>query len=158
MGDGNSAAQYALFLAELCEKVFMLTLFDKLFCDKELVDRIIANDKIEWATNVTVTDVLGDNERGKGVSYQDADGAITYADCEAVFVAIGQQPNNEQFGNIVKLDNKGYIIAGEDCKTSCEGVFVAGDCRTKFVRQCATAVGDGAIAGFSAAQYVDKLK
>ena len=158
VGDGNSAAQYALFLAELCDKVYMLTLLDRLFCDKELVDRIVANDKIEWATNVTVTDVLGDDEHVKGVSYKDVDGAITYVDCEAVFVAIGQQPSNERFAGVVKLDSKGYILAGEDCKTSCEGIFAAGDCRTKLVRQCATAVGDGAIAGFSAALYADKVK
>lgn len=158
VGDGNSAAQYALFLAELCSKVYMLTLLDKLFCDKELVDRIVANEKIEWATNVTVKDVLGDDERVKGVSYQDVDGAITYVDADAVFVAIGQQPDNEKFANVIKLDNRGYIIAGEDCKTSCEGIYAAGDCRTKLVRQCATAVGDGAIAGFSAALYADKVK
>ena len=157
VGDGNSAAQYALFLAEMCSKVYLLTLLDRLFCDKELVDRIVANDKIEWTTNVTVKDIVGD-EHVKGVSYQDMDGAITYADCDAVFVAIGQEPCNQQFSNLVKLDNKGYIVAGEDCKTSCEGVFAAGDCRTKLVRQCATAVGDGATAGFYAAMYADKVK
>lgn len=158
VGDGNSAAQYALFLAELCDKVYMLTLLDRLFCDKELVDRIVANDKIEWNTNVSVQEVLGDGEHVKGVSFKDVDGAITYADCEAVFVAIGQRPDNERFANVVKLDRNGYVIAGEDCKTSCEGIFAAGDCRTKLVRQCATAVGDGAIAGFSASLYSDKVK
>lgn len=158
VGDGNSAAQYALFLAELCGKVYMLTLLDKLFCDKELVDRIVANDKIEWSTNVALTDVLGDDKQVKGVAYKDMDGAITYVDVDAVFVAIGQQPANERFSNVVKLDSKGYIVAGEDCKTSCEGIFAAGDCRTKLVRQCATAVGDGAIAGFSASLYADKVQ
>ena len=92
------------------------------------------------------------------MAYKDLDGAITYVDVEAVFVAIGQQPANDRFANVVKLDNRGYIVAGEDCKTSCEGVFAAGDCRTKLVRQCSTAVGAGAIAGFSAALYADKVK
>ncbi len=157
VGDGNSAAQYALFLAELCNKVYMLTMLDKLFCDKELTDRIVNNDKIEWTTDVTVTDVVGD-DKVKGVAYKDTDGAITYVDVDAVFVAIGQQPHNEIFANVVKLDKRGYILAGEDCKTSCEGIFAAGDCRTKLVRQCTTAVGDGAVAGFSAALYADKVK
>lgn len=157
VGDGNSAAQYALFLAEMCSKVHLLTLLDKLFCDKELVDRIVANDKIEWSTDVAVKDIVGDDVV-KGVSYQDTDGAITYVDCDAVFVAIGQEPNNGRFSQLVKLDDKGYIVAGEDCKTSCEGVFAAGDCRTKKVRQCATAVGDGAVAGFSASLYADTAK
>ena len=136
VGDGNSAAQYALFLAELCGKVYMLTLLDKLFCDKELVDRIVANDKIEWNTNVSVQEVLGDGQHVKGVSFKDVDGAVPSADSS----------------------RHGYITAGEDCKTSCEGIFAAGDCRTKLVRQCATAVGDGAIAGFSASLYADKVK
>ncbi|MCH5160031.1 MAG: FAD-dependent oxidoreductase [Clostridiales bacterium] len=157
VGDGNSAAQYALYLAEICSEVQLLTMFNRLFCDKELVDRIVANNKIIWTKNVTVTEVLGE-EKVEGVVYRDSDGAITYADTEAVFVAIGQEPHNEQFAELIKLDEKGYVIAGEDCKTSCEGIFVAGDCRTKSMRQCATAVSDGAIAGFSAAMYVDKIK
>lgn len=157
VGDGNSAAQYALYLAEICGKVHLLTLFDKLFCDKELTDRIVANAKIEWEKNVTVTDILG-SDKVEGVSYKDEYGGITFLDVSAVFVAIGQEPHNERFADLVTLDERGYIVAGEDCKTSCEGIFAAGDCRTKKVRQCATAVGDGAVAGFSAAMYADKLK
>ena len=157
VGDGNSAAQYVLYLAEICSEVQLLTLFDRLFCDKELVDRIVSSDKITWTKNVAVTEILGD-DKVEGVVFRDVDGAITYSDTDAVFVAIGQEPHNEQFANLVKLDDKGYVIAGEDCATSCEGIFVAGDCRTKSIRQCATAVSDGAIAGFNASMYVDKLK
>ena len=157
VGDGNSAAQYALYLADICSEVSLLTMFNKLFCDKELVDRIVANDKIVWTKNVTVTEVLG-QDKVEGVVYRDSDGAITYADTDAVFVAIGQEPHNEQFAQLIKLDERGYVIAGEDCKTTCEGIFVAGDCRTKSMRQCATAISDGAIAGFSAAMFVDKTK
>ena len=156
VGDGNSAAQFALYLSEICSEVHLLTMFDKLFCDRELTQRIVANDKITWVQNVTVSEVLGES-KVDGVVYRDNDGSITYLDLDAVFVAIGQVPNNEDFANIVQLDDRGYIVAGEDCKTSCEGVFVAGDCRTKKVRQCTTAVGDGAVAGFSAASYVDAL-
>ena len=156
VGDGNSAAQYALYLAEMCGEVHLLTMFDRLFCDKELVDRIVANDKITWTQNVSVTEILGE-DKVEGVVCRDDDGAITYLDVQAVFVAIGQEPHNEQFANLVQLDAKGYVVAGEDCRTSCEGIFVAGDCRTKSVRQCATAVGDGATAGFSAAMYIDRI-
>lgn len=157
VGDGNSAAQYALYLAEICNTVQLLTLFDKLFCDNELTQRIVANEKIRWEKNVSVCEILGENSV-QGVAYKDADGAITYQDADAVFVAIGQQPHNQDFANLVALDEKGYIVAGEDCKTSCPGVFVAGDARTKNVRQCTTAVGDGAVAGFSAAMFVDNAK
>ena len=157
VGDGNSAAQYALYLAEVCGEVQLLTLFDRLFCDNELVERIKASNKIVWTKNVTVSEIVGEG-KVQGVAFKDADGAITYEDCDAVFVAIGQEPHNESFKHLVALDERGYVVAGEDCATSCQGIFAAGDCRTKKVRQCTTAVGDGAVAGFSAAMYVDKLK
>lgn len=157
VGDGNSAAQYALYLADICSEVQLLTLFDRLFCDDELVQRILRSNKIVWTKRVTVCDVVGD-DKVQGVAYKDEDGAITYLDTDAVFVAIGQEPHNEGFRELVTLDERGYIIAAEDCKTSCAGVFAAGDCRTKKVRQCTTAVGDGAVAGFSAALFVDGLK
>ncbi|MCH5151879.1 MAG: FAD-dependent oxidoreductase [Clostridiales bacterium] len=157
VGDGFTAAQYALYLSEICSQVHLLTLFDKLFCDKELTDRILANSTIEWTPNVTLTDILGD-DKVEGVVLRDSDGAVTYLDLDAVFVAIGQEPHNGDFANLVKLDEKGYIVAGEDCRTSCQGVFVAGDCRTKSIRQCATAVGDGAVAGIAATSYIDSVK
>lgn len=157
VGDGNSAAQYALYLSETCGYVYLLTMFDKLFCDKELTDRIISCDKIEWIKNVSVNAIIGESKT-EGISCKDEIGAITYLDVSAVFVAIGQDPHNDAFSHLVDLDERGYVIAGEDCKTSCEGVFAAGDCRTKKMRQCATAVGDGAVAGFSASMYVDSLK
>lgn len=156
VGDGNSAVQYALYLATICSQVTLLTWSNKLFCDGELAQRLKTNDKIEWVQNATVKQIVGDS-CVTGVAYADEIGAITYHDCDAVFVAIGQLPHNETFADVVALDDRGYIVAGEDCKTTCPGIFVAGDCRTKAIRQCATAVGDGAVAGFSASMYVDKL-
>lgn len=75
-------------------------------------------------------------------------------DAEAIFVAIGRVPNTEVFKGLVEMDGDGYIVAGEDCKTSRLGVFVAGDCRTKTTRQLVTAAGDGAIAAMNAVQYL----
>ena len=108
VGDGNSAAQYALYLAEICPKVHLLTMFDRLFCDKELTDRIVANDKIEWIRNVSVFDILGDEEVS-GVAFRDNDGAVTYLDTSALFVAIGQVPNNQPFADIVTLDGRASL-------------------------------------------------
>ncbi len=156
VGDGNSAVQYALYLATICSKVTLLTWSNKLFCDGELQQRLKTNDKIEWITNATINQIVGD-DKVTGVAYVDDIGAITYHDCDAVFVAIGQLPHNENFANLVTLDERGYIVANEDCTTACLGIFVAGDCRTKTIRQCATAVGDGAVAGFLASTYVDRL-
>ena len=72
-----------------------------------------------------------------------------------LFIAVGQVPDNAAFANLVDLDEKGYIIAGEDLKTRTEGVFAAGDCRTKEVRQLTTAASDGAIAALAAGKYID---
>lgn len=157
VGDGNTAAQYALYLADICSEVSLLTLTERLFCDDELAKRIAASEKIDWVRGVSVRDIVGD-DKVQAVVYADADGAITYLDTDAVFIAIGQQPHNGAFAELVKLDEQGYIVAGEDCKTSAEGVFVAGDCRTKSVRQCTTAVADGAVAGLAAAAWADKIK
>lgn len=153
VGDGNSAVQYALYLSGVCSQVTLVTLFDRLFCDKELEQKLLHSD-IDWMQGARVTEIVGD-DCVNGLVCRDDDGAITYLDCDAVFVAIGQEPHNEPFTDLVKTDERGYIVAGEDCKTSCEGIFAAGDCRTKFVRQCATAVGDGAIAGTNAVNFVE---
>ena len=157
VGDGNSAAQYALYLADICSEVRLLTLFDRLFCDKELTDRIVADKRIEWIRNVSVCDILGE-DKVQGIAFRDNDGAVTYMDTDAVFVAIGQVPNNQPFAELVNLDAKGYITTDDNCATDCPGIFAAGDCRTKLVRQCTTAVGDGAVAGFAAIMYLDKRK
>lgn len=157
VGDGNSAVQYALYLAEICSEVTLVTLFEKLFCDKELEQKLLSTQKVGWVQGAAVTEIVGD-ERVRGLVCRSDDGAVTYIDCDAVFVAIGQEPHNEAFAELVRLDDKGYVVAGEDCKTSCAGVFAAGDCRTKTVRQCVTAVGDGAVAGLAAATYIDLLK
>ena len=92
VGDGNSAAQYALYLAEICNQVHLLTLFDRLFCDSTLTQRIVAKKNIVWVKNVSVCDIVGD-EKVQGVAYRDNDGAITYADTDAVF---GDRPPASQ--------------------------------------------------------------
>ena len=109
-------------------------------------------DKVQWIKSVSVTALEGTDELS---AIRFSDGSTLPVD--ALFVAIGQQPHNEAFAGLVKLDEQGYVVAGEDCATSCEGVFAAGDCRTKKVRQCATAVGDGATAAVNACAYIDSL-
>ena len=130
IGDANTALQYSLLLSSYCKKVYIYTLFDKFFGDKAHV---------------------------KAIEYKDADGNIKTHEIPAVFVAIGQVPDNKAFENVVDLDNMGYIIADETCKTKTEGVYVAGDCRTKTVRQVATAISDGAVAATNACLYIESL-
>lgn len=157
IGDANTALQYTLLLSSYCKKVYVYTLFDKFFGDANLVKAMKAKDNVEVRPNTSVTDFIGDTEL-KAVEYKDKDGNIFYHEIPAVFVAIGQIPDNKAFSNLVDLDKDGYIISDENCKTKTEGLFVAGDCRTKPVRQVATAVSDGAVAATNASIYLESLE
>lgn len=156
IGDANTALQYSLLLSSYCKKVYIYTLFDKFFGDKAHVKALLAKDNVEWRPNTSVIDFIGEDEL-QAIEYKDKDGNILRHEIPAVFVAIGQVPDNKAFENLVDLDQMGYIIADETCKTKTEGLYVAGDCRTKTVRQVATAVGDGAVAATNACLYVESL-
>ena len=156
IGDANSALQYALLLSGYCKKVYMYTLFDKFFGDASLVKAVRAKENIEIRPNTNVVDFIGDGEL-EGIEYTDKDGNLCRHEIPAVFVAIGQEPDNAAFANVADLDGAGYILADETCKTKTEGVFVAGDCRTKAVRQVSTAIADGAVAATNASLYLENL-
>ncbi|MBR2498906.1 MAG: FAD-dependent oxidoreductase [Clostridia bacterium] len=156
IGDANTALQYSLLLSSYCKKVYVYTLFDKFFGDKSLVKALHAKENIEWRPNTSVVDFIGEDSL-TAIEYKDADGEIKRHELPAVFVAIGQIPDNKAFENLVDIDKMGYIIADESCKTKTEGLFVAGDCRTKAVRQVSTAIGDGAIAATNASIYLESL-
>jgi len=156
IGDGNTALQYAILLSSYCKKVYVYTLFDKFFGDDSLVKTLRGKDNVEVRPNTSVTDFIGENEL-TSVEYKDKDGNVCYHEIPAVFVAIGQIPDNKAFLPLVDLDKDGYIISDETCKTKTDGLFVAGDCRTKPVRQVATAVADGAVAATNASIYIESL-
>lgn len=157
VGDGNSAMQYALLLAGFCHKVRMVTMFDKFFGEKSLEDAIRANKKIEIIPNATASKLIGDIKLEK-VEFTKSNGEKFILDTPALFVAIGQVSDNDMFKEYVDLDKAGYIKADETCTTKTPGLFVAGDCRAKKIRQVATAIGDGAVAGSQAVNYVNSLK
>ena len=157
IGDANTALQYALLLSGICKKVYIYTLFDKFFADKSLVDAMFKKDNIEWRPNTSVVDYLGEDEL-TAIVYKDANGEEKVHEIPAVFVAIGQVPDNKAFSNLVDIDKNGYIISDETCKTRTEGVYVAGDCRTKAVRQVVTAVADGGVAATNACVYIESLE
>lgn len=156
VGDANTALQYALLLSSYCKKVYVYTLFDKFFGDKAHVKALLAKDNVEWRPNTSVIDYIGEDEL-TAIEYKSADGSILRHEIPAVFIAIGQVPDNKAFENVVDLDKMGYIIADETCKTKTDGLFVAGDCRTKAVRQVSTAIGDGAVAATNACLYIESL-
>ena len=157
VGDANTALQYALLLSGYCKKVYMYTLFDKFFGDANLVKAVRAKENIEVRPDTSVVDFIGEEEL-KAIEYTDKDGNLCRQEIPAVFVAIGQVPDNGAFANVADLDEAGYIVADENCKTRTPGVFVAGDCRTKAVRQVSTAVSDGAIAATNASLYLESLE
>ena len=156
IGDANSAMQYALMLAGYCKQVNMFTLFDRFFGEKALEEAIKKTPNIKVTQNVQAVDLVGEDKL-ESIIFKNKDGSTFEHKTKAVFVAIGQIPDNKKYGNLVELDKAGYIIAGENCETKTPGLFVAGDCRTKEVRQVATAVADGAIAATKACKYLSTI-
>lgn len=156
IGDGNTALQYSMLLATYCKSVTICTLFDKFFGDQVLIDRIKekTKDNVVIKHNLMLTKLLGEDEIA-GLEFKTKDGSIVKLDTAAVFVCIGQIPNNQIFSKLVKLDEQGYIVANENGVTSAPGIFVAGDCRTKSFRQMIGALSDGANASFMACKYLD---
>ncbi|MBQ3047436.1 MAG: FAD-dependent oxidoreductase [Clostridia bacterium] len=156
IGDANSAMQYALMLASYCKTVNMFTLFDKFFGEKALEDQIRKTPNIKITHNVKAVGLKGENGL-ESIVFERNNKETFEHKTNAVFVAIGQIPDNSAFENLVDIDKAGYIVASEDCETKTEGLFIAGDCRTKAIRQVATAVGDGAICATKACRYLQTL-
>lgn len=157
IGDANSAMQYALMLAGYCKTVTIITLFDKFFGEQSLKDAIAKTSNIKVLHNCKSIALDGDDEL-KSITFEKPDGTTFIHETNATFVAIGQKPDNSFVKNLVDIDKPGYIIADEKCKTKTDGLFVAGDCRTKEIRQVATAVGDGATAATNACKYLNSLE
>jgi len=157
IGDANTALQYSLVLSGYCKSVHICTLFDKFFGDKALLDLVLARPNVKYTHNLSLKEFIGKDEL-EALRFENTvthEQVVVNAKC--AFVCIGQVPNNKAFENLVQLDRAGYIVADENCTTSCEGIFVAGDCRTKKIRQLVTAASDGSIAAFNACNYVDSL-
>lgn len=157
VGGGNTALQEAVLLSDQCRKVTILQNLPDLTGEEKLRRKLRAMPNVEIRCSVTVDALLGDSDL-TGIRVKNADtGELTDLPVDGVFVAIGHQPENAPFGEVTVLDSHGYIESGEDCLTSTPGVFVAGDCRTKAVRQITTATGDGTVAALAACRYLDSL-
>lgn len=156
VGGGDSALQSALFLSAYCESVTLIHRRDEFRGEKALVKKIGERDNIKTLMNTRVVKLIGSDELD-GIKIATGDAEPYSIPLDGVFVAVGQMPDNEQFKEIVDLDDYGYIIADETCKTKTAGVFVAGDCRTKEVRQLTTAAADGAVAALAACNYIDEI-
>ena len=155
IGGGNSALQEAILLADLAKKVYLVQNLDFLTGEQKLQEKIAEKQNIELILGHTVKGVLGDTTLS-GITIADTDGNEKTLNIDGMFVAIGLIPQNEIFSGIVNLDDRGYVSSDENCLTNANGIFVAGDCRTKKIRQVATAAADGAIAALAACDYLDK--
>lgn len=155
IGGGNSALQEALLLSDLAEKVYLVQNLDYLTGEDKLQEQLKAKENVEIILGNVVDSLIGDTELS-GINVKNAGGEIRELTIDGMFVAIGLVPQNEPFAELITLNNWGYVDAGEDCLTSAEGIFVAGDCRSKKIRQVATAAADGAIAALAACDYVDR--
>lgn len=146
IGGGNTAAEDALYLSNICEHVTIVHRRDKLRADHSLVKRIMDDPKISVLWNNVVRKFNGD-ERVTGIDVEDTKtGGKQTLDVSAVFIAVGGHPDSELVAGQVKMDGGGYILAGEDTRTSVPKVYAAGDIRAKQLRQIVTAVADGAVA------------
>ncbi len=152
IGGGNSALQEALLLAETSKKVYVVQNLAFLTGEGKLKEAIAAKENVEVIYNATVKKLIAAEEL-KGIVLE-ADGKELSLELDGMFIAIGLVPENGIFGKLAALKD-GYIDADESCTTATPGVFVAGDCRTKTVRQITTATADGAAAGLAACRYVD---
>lgn len=157
VGGGNSALQEALLLCENASRVTVIQNLPYLTGEKRLADRLYANDKATVLLSKTVKGFVGDSTLS-GVIISDAEtGEEQTLKVDGLFVAIGLVPQNEPFSNVLTLNDYGYADAGEDCRTQTDGIFVAGDCRQKRIRQVTTAVADGAVAALAACDYIDNM-
>jgi len=156
IGGGNTALEDAELLSGLAEQVYLIHRRDSFRGEQTQVRRLLEKDNIEFVLNCVPTEFVGEEKvEGLRVKNTKTDEEELLS-VDGVFVAIGQMPDNEAFAAQVGLDDKGYVTAGEDCLTNTAGIFVAGDCRTKKVRQLATAVSDGAVAALAAVEYINQ--
>ncbi len=156
IGGGNTALQDAVFLSEICTSVTVVQNLPELTGDPVLRERV---EKLENVTVIcdAVVDALLGEEKLSGIRIlRGAEKTPEVLSVTGMFVAIGQQPENGAFAEFAALNPSGYIIADESCTTGTDGIFVAGDCRTKAIRQVVTATADGASAALAACRYLDR--
>ena len=158
VGGGNSALEEAIYLTQHAKKVYLIHRRDSFRADKIIQDKLYSNKKIELVLNSTVDEILGDNKVNSVVVKSVNSDKKSKIKIDGIFPYIGLEPNIEQFGAQLKLDESGFIITDEFMKTNIDGVYAIGDVRKTPLRQVITAVSDGAIAGVEASKYLMNLK
>ena len=154
VGGGNTALEDALYLSDVAEKVYLIHRRDSFRGEEASVSLLRERDNVEFVLNSTVKE-LHFEKKLSAVTVEDKSGAERKIEVDGLFVAVGRTPENRNFASVIELDGSGYAVAGEDCRTKTDGIFVAGDNRTKEVRQLVTAAADGAVAATAAVSYIN---
>ena len=155
-GGGNSALQDAVLLSDTCSKVYLIHRRATFRGEAKLVETLRSQDNVEFVLESSVTALHGENELS-GITVTNKDGASRDISVDGLFVAVGHAPDNGVFAQLMELDEAGYAASDESCLTKTRGVFVAGDCRRKAVRQLTTAAADGSAAALAACSYIDNM-
>ena len=158
VGGGNTALEDALYLSDLAQKVYLVHRRDGFRGEETNVARLKARANVELVLNATVTRLVAE-KRLQAIEVTDVrDGSVRALELKGLFVAVGRIPENRNFAPFLDLDESGYVLAGEDCRTRTPGLFVAGDNRAKPLRQLVTATADGATAATEAVKYLNTLQ
>ena len=152
IGGGNSALQEAILLSKTSKKVYVVQNLDYFTGEEKLIEELKTTENVVTIMGAVVVELLGDDELS-GIKIKRGE-QIEELKIDGMFTAIGLIPQNEIFASLVKLNDWGYVDSGEDCLTTANGIFVAGDCRSKRIRQVATAAADGAVAALAACDYL----
>lgn len=157
LGGGNSALQEAALLSETCKKVYVIQNLDYLTGEAKLAEKLKSRDNVEFIMGTVISALNGEKSLESLTLRREADGAESKLEVSGLFVAIGLIPGNAAFADIAGLDEWGYIDSDESCLTKTPGVFTAGDCRKKQIRQITTAAADGSVAALAACRYIDSM-
>ena len=153
VGGGSTALQDAEFLSNYCSRVYLIHRRDEFRGEDNIVKRLEKKENVTFILSTVVEEIAGEYAVEKLILKSKKTGEKSELPVSGVFIAVGQISQNDRFADVVKLDGSGFILASEDCMTSRPGIFAAGDCRTKEVRQLTTAAADGAVAALAACKY-----
>ena len=156
IGGGNTALEDAIYLSNIVNKVYLIHRREEFRADDKYVDEVKSKDNIELVLNSNVVKLNGDN-RLESIVVENNDKSTKEIKIDGLFIAVGQEPKNEIFNNVVDLDEKGYIISEDGVHTKVKGIYIAGDSRQKMLRQLTTAVSDGAIAATTAIKEAKEI-
>ena len=157
LGGGKSALQEALYLSDVCSKVYVIQNLDFLTGEAKLIENIGKKENVQVIYGTVLSALKGETELTGLELKKESDGSLSELTVDGLFVAIGLEPDNENFADVAALNEGGYFDSGETCVTQTPGVYVAGDCRSKAIRQITTASADGAVAALAACRYIDNM-